>query len=244
MKDYVLKLILCLMLTASLLCGGAFAAVCTDRIDSDGDMCRECALGNFAADAIRDFTSADIALFASGDLGITLPAGDITAERIAYSFPYDRDIIITEITAEELRLLLEESLSNIKLTDAEIIDTEASAYEGYFCISGFEYTCDASAPVGQRVYSLPLKGDILTLAISSEYADGETVCTIREAVTAWCDSRVTVNPPEDNDRILVIGAGENRIIGDVIPPYFVLVLTVVVFAFSGARYRRRLNTER
>lgn len=244
MKKYLLKWILCLALLPYLLSGSVFAAVCDDRIDSDGDMCRECALGNFAADAIRVYTGADIALFASGDLGITLPAGDITGERIADSFPYDREIIITEITAEELRLLLEESLSNITLTDAEIIDTEASAYEGYFCISGFEYTCDASAPVGQRVYTLPLKGENLTLAVSGEYAEGDAVCTIREAVTAYCIQLESVTPPSDNDRILVIGAGENRIIGDIIPPYFVLVLTVVVFAFSGARYRRRLNTER
>lgn len=244
MKDIALKQLICLLLFAGLLCGTASAAVCGERIDSDGDMCRECALGNFAADAIRSYTGSDIALFPSGDLGITLPAGDITPERIADSFPVDREIVVAEMTADEIRLLLENSLSHIVLTEEEIIDTQASAYEGFFCISGFEYTCDASAPVGQRVYALPLKGDVLTLAISSEYADGESVCTIREAVSAWCDSAETVSPPLDNDRILVIGAGENRIIGDIIPPYFVLVLTVVVFAFSGARYRRRLNTER
>ena len=239
-----LKQLICLLAAVFLLSGSALAAVCDMRIDSDGDMCRECALGNFGADAIRAYTGADIALFASGDLGITLPAGDVTPERINDSFPYDREIVVTEVTAEELRLLLEESLSHIVLTEAEVIDPVASAYEGYFCISGFEYTCDASAPVGQRVYVLPLKDETLTLAISSEYASGDKVCTIREAVTAYCGQLETVAPPADNDRILVIGAGENRIIGGMIPPYFVILLTLVIIIFSGAKYRRRLNTER
>ena len=243
MKDIALKQLICLLLFAGLLCGTASAAVCGERIDSDGDMCRECALGNFAADAIRSYTGSDIALFASGDLGITLPAGDITPERIADSFPADREVVVAEMTADEIRLLLEDSLAHIVLTEEEIIDTQASAYEGFFCISGFEYTCDASAPVGQRVYDLPLEGTY-TVAVSSEYASGEYACTVREAVLAWCEDMETVFPPADNDRINVIGAGENRIIGDIIPPYFVLILTVVVFAFSGARYRRRLNTER
>lgn len=241
---YYLKQLICLLAAAFLLSGSALAAVCDMRIDSDGDMCRECALGNFGADAIRAYTGADIALFASGDLGITLPAGEVTPERIKDSFPHNREIVITEVTAHELRLLLEESLSHIVLTEAEVIDPVASAYEGYFCISGFEYTCDASAPVGQRVYVLPLKDETLTLAISSEYASGDKVCTIREAVSAYCSQLETVAPPMDNDRILVIGAGENRIIGGMIPPYFVILLTLVVIIFSGARYRRRLNTER
>ena len=69
----------------------------------------------------------------------------------------------------------------------------------FFCVSGFTYSYDASAPVGQRVYVLPLKGESLTLAISSEYASGDKVC---------------------------------------------IIVAAVAIIFGGARYRRRLNTER
>ena len=238
-----LKQLICLLAAALLLSGSALAAVCDMRIDSDGDMCRECALGNFGADAIRAYTGADIALFASGDLGITLPAGDVTPERIAESFPADKTIVLLEITAEELRLLLEESLSHITLGPDETIDVAASAWEGFFCVSGFTYSYDASAPVGQRVYNLPLEGTY-TLAVSEDYSDGRKAGTIRQAVTAWCDRQDTVHPPEDGDRITVLGAWENRIIGGMIPPYFVILLTLVIIIFSGAKYRRRLNTER
>ena len=238
-----LKQLICLLAAVFLLSGSALAAVCDMRIDSDGDMCRECALGNFGADAIRAYTGADIALFASGDLGITLPAGDVTPERIADSFPADKTIVVLEVTADELRQMLEESLSHITLGPDETIDVSASAWEGFFCVSGFTYSYDASAPVGQRVYDLPLEGTC-TLAISEEYGEGREAGTIREAVSAWCDGRYTVSPPEDGDRITVLGAWENRIVGGIIPPYFVILLTVIVILFSGARYRRRLNTER
>lgn len=238
-----MKQLLCVLVALSCLGGSALAAVCGERIDSDGDMCRECALGNFGADALRAYTGADIALFASGDLGITLPAGTITPDTIADSFPEDKTIVITEVTADELCLILEESLAHISLGKDESIDTTASAYKGFFCISGFTYSYDASAPVGERVYDLPLDG-IYTLAVSIDYADGADAGTIREAIAAYCDSLDTVTPPADGNRITVLGAWENRIIGDVIPPYFVLLLMIVVLMFSGARYRRRLNTER
>lgn len=240
---YYLKQLICLFAAALLLSGSALAAVCDMRIDSDGDMCRECPLGNFGADAIRAYTGADIALFASGDLGITLPAGEVTPERIADSFPADKPIVVMEVTAEQLRQMLEESLSHITLGPDESMDISASAWEGFFCVSGFTYSYDASAPVGQRVYDLPLEGTY-TLAISGEYGDGREAGTIREAVSAWCSERDTVAPPEDNDRITVLGAWEDRIVGGMIPPYFVILLTLVVIIFSGARYRRRLNTER
>lgn len=238
-----LKPITCFLAAVLLLSGRALAAVCSDRIDSDGFMCRECALGNFGADAIRAYTGADIALFASGDLGITLPAGDVTPERIADSFPSDSPLVVTEVTAEELRQILEDSLSHITLGPDERIDADASAWEGFFCVSGFTYSYDASAPAGERICKF-LPDGVYTLAISGEYGTGREAGTIREAVTAWCESCGTVSPPEDNDRITVLGAWEDRIIGDVIPPYFVIVLTLVVILFSGGRYRRRLNTER
>lgn len=238
-----MKRFVCLILALLALSVPALALSCTERIDSDGNMCRECALGNFGADALRWYTGADIALFASGDLGITLAAGEITEQSLSDSFPQDKPIVVTEVTAEELRALLEESLSHITLGPDEAIDEAASAYEGFFCVAGFTYSYDASAPVGQRVYVLPLKGETLTLAISSEYASGDKVCTIREAVTAYCEDRGSVAPPE-GDRIRVLGAWENQIVGGFFPKEFIIIVAAVAIIFGGARYRRRLNTER
>lgn len=237
-----MKRIVCFLLAVLVLSVPAWAAVCAERVDSDGDMCRECDLGNFGADAIRWYTGADLALFASGDLGITLAAGDIREQSIADSFPQDKDIVVTEVTAEELRALLEQSLSHITLGPDEAIDTAASAYEGFFCISGFSYSYDASAPAGSRVYDFPLDGSY-TLAVSADYARGEKAGSIREAVTAYCESLGSVTPPA-GERIRVLGAWENVLVGGMIPEGFVIIVAAVAIIFGGARYRRRLNTER
>lgn len=237
----------CFILALLVLSGSALAAVCGSRIDSDGDRCRECALGNFGADALRFFTGADLALFASGDLGITLPAGEITEQRLAESFPYDKAIVLMDVRREELAALLEESLSRITLGADERIDTAASAYDGFFCVSGFGFSWDASAPVGQRLYDLPLEDRTYTLALPAEYApdtaDLRSAGTIREAVSAYCESLGEVTAPAA-DRTTVLGAWENQLVGGYIPRGFVLIVAVVAMIFGGARYRRRLNTER
>lgn len=236
MKRFVLFVWAALLLAAPV-----WAVECVDRLDSDGDMCRECDLGNFGADALRAYTGSDLAFFASGDLGITLPAGTVTAERLAESFPYDKPVVLTKVSAEEVRELLEQSLSHIVLGEDERIRTEDSAYAGFFCVSGFQFSYDASAPVGQRVYDLPLAGEY-TLAISAEYADGEPAGSIREAVESYAESLPQIGPAEE--RITVLGAWDKAIIGGWIPKEFVLILAAVAIVYGGAKYRRRLNTER
>lgn len=242
-----MKQILCVFLALLALSAPALAAVCAERVDSDGDMCRECALGDFGADALRHYTGAELALFASGDLGITLAAGELNEQSLADSFPADKEIVVTELTAAELQALLEQSLSHITLGPDETIDVEASAYEGFFCVSGFTYAYDASAPVGSRVYELPLEERSYTLAISADRAPAGAAVrpagSIRRAVTDYCDSLGTVTPPE-GERIRVLGAWENTLIGGKIPEGFVILVAAVAIIFGGARYRRRLNTER
>lgn len=244
-----MKRLVCFILALLALSIPAFAAVCTQRIDSDGSACRECALGNFGADALRAFTGAELALFAAGDLGITLPAGEISEQRLAESFPEDSPIAVVEVSPETLRALLEESLSRILLSGDERIDTAASGYDGYFSVSGFTYSCDLSAPAGQRVYELPLEDRSYSLALPAAYAPAGTVQSagsLREAVRYHCDTLGSVEAP-DTDRVKVLGAREDRIVGDWLPKEFVLLVTAVIIVFSalsGARYRRRLNTER
>ena len=228
---------------ALLLAQPVYAAECVDRLDSDGDRCRECALGDFGADALRAYTGADVALFASGDLGITLPAGNIDASAIADSFPADETVVVAEVTAGQLRELLEQSVSRITLGGDERIDETASAYDGFFCVSGFTFSYDASAPVGERMYDFDLADGTYTLAVSAKYAEGNPAGTIRQAVTAYCDELGQVSPPEGG-RIRALGANDNPIIGGYLPRSFVIILAVVAIIFGGGRYRRRMNTER
>lgn len=237
---------ICLAAAAALLVQPAFAAQCGERLDSDGGRCRDCDLGSFAADALRDYTGADIAFFASGDLGITLPAGTIDEKAIEESFPADVPIVLCQTTASGIRAMLEQSVSHITLGPDECIDEAASAYDGYFCVSGLTFSYDASAPAGQRLYDLDLPEGDYTLAVSAQYGEGAPAGTVREAVRAYCEKLGQVTPPE-GPRIRALGANENRIIGGYIPRSFVLILAAVAIlfgAFSGGRYRRRMDTER
>lgn len=194
-------------------------------VASDGALCRECELGDLGADALRRYTGADIALFALGDLGIGLQPG-----------PADE-------TA--LRALLEQSVAQITLDENERIDEMASANADFFCVSGFSFAYDASAPEGARIYELTLEDGTVTAALPARYTGGESVCTVREAVTAYLDELGTVQPPEGG-RIRVLGANDNPIIGGVFPKSFVLVIAVVAVAFGGMRYRKQMRerTER
>lgn len=239
-----MKKLICILILALLLTGAASAATCGEVITTDGGLCRESALGNLAADAMRAYTGADAALFPVGDMGINLLPGEITEQAIADSFPNDRAIVLVTLPEAEFRALLEQGLSKITLAETETIDEAASANPDFFCISGFTLEYDASAPVGSRLYTLEVT-DPITVALPAGYLDGEEVGTVREAVQAYCEAQGTVTAPAC-DRIKALGAYENTIIGGLIPKSLVIVAVVIVFLFSGQKYRRvaRERTER
>lgn len=214
-------------------------------VASDGMLCGECELGDLGADALRVYTGADIALFASGDLGIGLQPGTVDEGKIAQSFPNDEPVVVVELDEAALRALLEQSVAAIVLDENERIDQTASASADFFCVSGFTFAYDASAPVGERIYELNLERNTVTAALPARYAAGETVCTVREAVAAYLDGPETIQPPEGG-RIRVLGANDNPIIGGVFPKGFVLVVAAVAVAFGGMRYRKQMRerTER
>lgn len=236
---------ICFLIGLLVLTGTALAAEVGMVVASDGALCRECELGDLGADALRDGTGADIALFALGDLGIGLQPGTVDAEKIAQSFPNDEPVVVVELDADALRALLERSVAQITLDGDERIDEAASANGDFFCVSGFTFAYDASAPAGERIYSLELGSDTVTAALPARYADGESVCTVCEAVAAYLEKLGTIQPPEGG-RIRVLGANDNPIIGGVFPKSFVLVIAVVAVAFGGMRYRKQMRerTER
>ncbi len=241
----IMKRLLCMLAALLLLAGSAAAAEVGMVVASDGAMCRECELGDLGADALRFYTGADIALFASGDLGVGLQPGVLDEEKLEASFPNDAQIALAQLDETALRRLLEQSVSHITLDKNERIDAAASAYAGYFCVSGFSFRYDASAPEGERIYELDWPGGTVTAALPARYGGGEPVCTIREAAAAYLDSLGTIQPPEGG-RIRALGANDEPIVGGVFSRGFVLVVAVVAMVFGGARYRKKMRerTER
>ena len=174
------------------------AADCGMVIASDGGGCRECAMGDLGADALRYYTGADVALLPAAELGISLQAGPIDEQALAESFPTDGTIVVKTMSREELCALLEQGVGHITLGEDERIDEEQSASKDFFCPAGLTFCYDASAPVGERLYELETESDAeyLTVAVPAEYADGTPVGTVREAVAAWASYCGTLNPPD------------------------------------------------
>ena len=237
-----MKRLLCFLLLIFLLPVNVLAAECVERLDSDGYGCQECVLGDFAADAMRCVCGTEIALCASGDLGITLPAGALTRADFENSFPTDSTIVVTTISGEDLRALLEASLSGITLNEKEEIDKQLSASPDFFCISGFTFSYDASAPVGERVYNWEYDEREFTLAVSSAYQEGTPVDTLARICWDYAECEGTIEAPE-GDRIQVLGAHTNSIVGHFISREAILLLTLVILAYGAFRVLHKRNTE-
>ncbi|WP_306061177.1 bifunctional metallophosphatase/5'-nucleotidase [Natronococcus wangiae] len=111
---------------------------------------RESNLGNFVADAMRDETGADLALMNGG--GIRSDAlygpGEITNRTIVGILPFPNDVVILEVTGEILRVALENGVSQIEDLSGRFPQ-----------VSGFSYTFDPDAPVGERVREVCIRGE-------------------------------------------------------------------------------------
>ena len=226
--------LLCLVCLLCPLCP-AYAAYSSGQILSDGDRCTECALGNLGADALRAATGADVALFASGDLGESLAQGEISEAALRRSFPNNADITVVTLSAAELRSLIEAGLSTLTLAEDESLDRAAAANDGFFCVSGFTLVCNATNPAGSRVYSWSLAEDrSYTVAVSAAYAEGAVVGTLWDMLDSYIFSQETLAVPATN-RIDIIGANENKIVGDVISKNYIYLIVGVILFFGVIR---------
>ena len=253
------------LLAAVLLClilAGEALAAPEDVIGSiaqglsvDDALWKECPLGDYLADAVRERTGAQAALIPSELLKNALVGdGSVTEEDVAELLREDCAVYVYTLTASQFKALLEDSVSHWQLTERETLDSELSAYGGFLQISGFTMTADASAPVGERVISVTMGGDALDLdsdaqtiktalpavlnpGVPGVRADGTVLSMVRDRIAA----NGAVETPE-GDRIRVIGAHARDIIG-VIPPWFIGLLVIVLLANALLTKSRRRETE-
>lgn len=232
----------------------------TERLGST-----ELELGSLAADALRARTGADIAIVCSGELGVNLPAGDITNESIADCFPLNRDVYTAVITTAQLHSLLEALLSHIVISDTERIDWAASQFDGFPQISGFSMEYDASIPAGSRIKGLVLdsgaelsggedthviaaSGYLLTGGYGGEKqqsveASMSYAGTQREIIGAYISQIGTITHPPSEGRIKVIGARQDMLIDRI--PLGIIILAVILFIIGRSmRFKKAFDPER
>ena len=106
---------------------------------------QESPLGNLAADALRDYCDADIAIQNGGGIRAGLTAGDVTVGDVFAMLPFDNKVTLIEVTGQTVWDALENGVSGYPET-----------YGQFPQVSGIHYTFDGSKPAGERIVSVTL----------------------------------------------------------------------------------------
>ncbi len=101
-------------------------------------------MGNVFADIFIDKTGADVALVHSGGLRKDINAGDVRLVDILDAYPFVDDLQVKEITGDQLRRLLEQSVTFER---------------GLLQVAGIEVTYDLSKPKYSRIVSIKRNGE-------------------------------------------------------------------------------------
>ncbi|MCV2403413.1 bifunctional metallophosphatase/5'-nucleotidase [Marinomonas sp. C2222] len=131
---------------------------------------QETPLANTFADAIREYTKAQIAVLNSGAIrnsadypkGYNFTRGDIQSE-----LPFGNHTVVVKLSGNTIKAMMENALSRIEHVDGRFLN-----------VSGMKVTYDSSAPPGSRVRSISVANQPLNdsqqyeVAIPSFYAQG------------------------------------------------------------------------
>ena len=126
-------------------------------------------VGHLFADAIMEAAQADVAFVHSGSLRKDIPSGDVRLVDILDTYPFVDDIIVKQMSGEQIRRALEQSFT---------------LERGLLQIAGLKVTYDLAQPNGQRVVTIEHKGtaladtDVLSVAAPGFLAEGGDLYTV------------------------------------------------------------------
>lgn len=126
-------------------------------------------VGNLFADAFASIANTDIAFIHGGSLRKDLPAGDIRLVDLLDTYPFVDDVIVKEMTGEQIRRALEQSFT---------------LERGLLQLSGLRVVYDLAQPLGQRIVSIEHKGsalsdaDLLSVAAPGFLTQGGDLYTV------------------------------------------------------------------
>lgn len=223
----------------------------------------ESELGRLAADALRIQGAGDIAIVCGGNLRGGLGKGPLTEEAVMAVLPENGPVLRLQLSPAQLWQLLEHGVSASVLNEAEAIDPERSAFDGFPQVSGFSVEYDASQMPGNRLRELrladgtqldPLEQNAKLTAIVSErllqedlgfsmlwglesqrLEQGEA-----ELLLAYISSLETVRP-EPVPRVRAVGVSTDTIVSRLQVLPFLPVLLIVLVLVSLPLNRRRLR---
>ena len=126
---------------------------------------KESAIGNLIADAIREYTHADVALTNGGGIrgDRTYPAGTtLTRKDVLTELPFGNVVVLLEITGADLRAALEEGVS--------AVEDVAGRFPH---VSGLHFVFDPKRPKGSRVLEVTVGGKPLDPGATYKLATNE-----------------------------------------------------------------------
>ena len=88
------------------------------------------ALAAFTLETMRDLTHADVALSTASSFRQALPSGSIDLETLRAAMPYDNEIVVADLSGEQLRALLARAGTTDPASDARSFSTSAPQIEG------------------------------------------------------------------------------------------------------------------
>lgn len=112
----------------------------------------ETELGDYAADAYRGVSDADIAIVNAGTFRADIPKGTITRKDTIAVFPFGNNVHKIQVTGAQVKEALEHGVSKYP-ADVGIFPQ----------VSGISFTLDSSAPAGSRVVNLEVNGKPIDL---------------------------------------------------------------------------------
>ncbi|WP_166242913.1 5'-nucleotidase C-terminal domain-containing protein [Paenibacillus turpanensis] len=140
---------------------------------------KETAIGNWIADAYRDYYGTDLAFANGGGIRASAKQGEFTLKDAKAILPFGNKIVVAEVDGEMVLQALENGVSGV--------DRMAGAF---LQVSGISYVYDADQPVGQRVSDVmvggaPIRKDaVYTLALSNfMYTGGDNYTMFTDAKT-------------------------------------------------------------
>ncbi|MBB6021324.1 5'-nucleotidase [Paenibacillus sp. JGP012] len=130
----------------------------------------ESLLGNIVTDAVRLYTGVDAVFTAPGGLRADIDQGEITVGHVINAVPFNNNILVIEMTGQELKEVLEQS---------------ASMTAGILEQSGIEFVIDPEAEKGCQVSGVMINGQPLQEDRIYKVASDDFTCKGGDGFTAF-----------------------------------------------------------